>query len=188
MKSRLVAFALPLLSLASAATAQDIPDSCEEQIPRSLANALERAFPGFRKPLEYDNAPEDIAYSKSHGGRGCLGVATGDFTGEGKKDYIIGMTAKKGGGGLAVIVRPRKGGWSFQEIASWGKHRRVSQYVDVVPPGKYDRVESAAGALAKDERASLTCAHSGVQIGTIEATGVVYCFVDGQWLHVVVSN
>jgi len=188
MRMRRVPIAFALLSLASAATAQNISDSCEMQIPRSLANALERAFPGFREPLEYDNAPEDIAANKFHDGFGCLGVATGDFTGEGKKDYVIGMTAVKGGGGLAVIVLPKKGGWQFRKIQIWGKHRRVSQYVDVVPPGRYARGESATGPLEKDERTSLTCANSGVKIGTVEATASIYCFVEGSLLHVLVSD
>jgi len=178
--------ALSLVSLTSAGAELNTSDSCEEQVPRSLANALERAFPGFREPLEYDNAAEDIAASESRGGLRCLGVATGDFTGEGKKDYVIGMTAVKGGGGLAVIVLPRKGGWSFRKIQTWAEHRRVSQYVDVVPPGKYARDDTRR--LAKDERASLTCANSGVKIGTVGAGGSVYCLVDGQWLHVPVAD
>ena len=177
-----------LLFIAGSDFAQNHSDSCEAQMPRSLVNTLERTFPGFRVPLEYDNAPEDIAYNKSHGGTGCLGVGTADFTGEGKKDYVIGMTAVNGGGGLAVIALPKKGGWQLRSIQSWREHQRASGYVAVVPPGKYDKTKSGAAQSGRDARESLTCSNPGIQIGTIEATGTVYCFVQGKLLHMLVSD
>src|SRR5690348_6393320 len=77
------------------ASAQPHGDACQAQIPRTLSNALAPAFPGYRTPLEYGHAAEAIKYSESRGGIGCLGVAAVDFIGDGKKDYLIGLTAVK---------------------------------------------------------------------------------------------
>jgi len=138
--------------------------------------------------LEYDNAPEDIKYSQSHGGNGCLGVATADFTGEGKKDYLIGLTARKGSKGLAVIAMPRKGGWNFRRISSWTEDARYRQYVDVVKPGRHDRAKAMTAPLAPGEKQSMECTNWGALVGAVEATGIVYCYDQGRWSHVWVSQ
>lgn len=177
-----------LVLLGARANAQPRPDSCQAQIPRSLANALSAAFPGYRTPLETDNAPEDIQYSQVHGGNGCLGVATADLTGEGKKDYLLGLSALRGSGGLVVIALPRKGGWRFQRIRSWVEDARYRQYVEVVEPGRFDRTKARNTPLGLGERQSLDCPHWAARVGAIESTAIVYCFKDGQWLHVWVSD
>src|SRR5690349_21051116 len=94
--------ALAVLSIS--ANAQPRGDACQAQIPRSLSRALAAAFPGYRTPLEYDNAPEDMRANLSQGGTGCLGVAIGDFTGDNKKEYLIGLTSVKGVKGMVVIA------------------------------------------------------------------------------------
>ena len=180
----MVLLALPAVG----AWAQPRPDSCQAQIPRSLADALAAAFPGYRTPLETDNAPEDIQYSQAHGGSGCLGVANADFTGEGKKDYLLGLTALKGGRGMAVVALPRRGGWRFQPVRSGVEDSRVRQYVDVTQPGPHERAPSLTAPLATSERRSLDCPHWGARVGSVEGGGIVYCYVGGQWLHVRVSG
>jgi hypothetical protein len=180
--------AILLIASCLCANAQPRGDACQAQIPRTLSNALAAAFPGYRTPLEYDNAPEDIQYSQSHGGNGCLGVATADFTGEGKKDYLIGLTAMKGSKGIAVIAMPRKGGWNFQRIASGTEDARFRLYVDVVEPGRHDRAKSVTAPLGPGEKQSMECANWGAMVGTVEATGIVYCYDHGRWSHVWVSD
>ena len=163
-------------------------DACEPLIPRSLADALARAFPGYRTPFEYDNAPEDIRDDRSRGGTGCLGVGTADFTGDGKKDYVIGLTSFKGNAGLAVVALPEKGGWRFERLQGWGEHARSSGYVTVVRPGRYEATPSSARRLQPGARQSVDCPHWGARIGTVEASGTVYCYLNGRWLHVPVSD
>jgi hypothetical protein len=170
------------------ANAQPHGDRCQAQIPRSLANALAAAFPGYRTPLEYDNAPEDIKRHQSQGGTGCLGVATADFTGDGKKDYLIGLAAVKGSKGLAVIALPRKGGWNFKRITSGSEDARYQQYVEAVEPGRYVRTKAATAALAPGEKQSIDCPNWGALAGSVGATGIVYCYDRGQWWHVRVSD
>lgn len=174
----------------SCVSAQPRGDTCQAQIPGTLSNALAAAFPGYRTPLEYDNAPEDIKAHQSHGGNGCLGVATADFTGEGKKDYVIGLSARKGSKGLAVIALPKKGGWwNLQRITSGTEDARFRQYVDVIKPGRHDRAKAATTPLGPGEKQSIECANWAALVGSVEeATAIVYCYDHGQWSHVRVSG
>ena len=183
-----IATAVVLVLLGAGAEAQLRPDSCRAQIPRSLADALARTFRGYRAPLETDNAPEDINHSQEHGGTGCLGVRIADFTGEGKREYLVGLTALKGSSGLAVIAFPKKGGWRFQKIQSWSEGARFRQYVDAVPPGKYDRKAAQTAPLGPGETTSMNCPNWGALVGTVEATAIVYCYVGGRWMHVWTSS
>ena len=183
-----IAAAVFFVFLNACANAQPQSDSCQAQIPRSLADALTAAFPGYRTPLETDNAPEDIKYNLAHGGTGCLGVGIADFTGEGKKDYLIGLTALKGSSGLAVVALPKKGGWVFQTLHSGAEDARYRQYVDVAAPGRYDRTRAEAAPLGPGEKKSMDCPNSGALVGTLETTGIVYCYSGGRWFHVRVSR
>jgi hypothetical protein len=170
------------------ANAQLQGDACQAQIPRSLSTALARAFPGYRTPLEYDNLPEDIKRQPTYGRTRCLGVATADFTGEGKKDYLIGLTAVKGSNGLAVIAFPKKGGWYFRKITSGTEDARYQQYVDVVEPGRHERAKAATAPLAPGEKQSMDCPNWGALVGAVGSTGIVYCYDRGLWSHVRLSK
>jgi hypothetical protein len=184
---RLVAVLL-ILGLSFCARAAQEIDSCQAQIPNSLSNAVETSFPGYRTPLETDNSPEDVEYNRSHGGTGCLGVAIADLNGEHKNDFLLGLSAKKDGSGLAVIAIPTSMGWSFHKIRSWSEKERALQYVKAVKPGKYDRAEALDSHLGKDERDSMQCPHWGALVGARDSTGIVYCHIDGSWSYVWVSD
>ncbi|HEY4037397.1 MAG TPA: hypothetical protein VGM15_01130 [Burkholderiaceae bacterium] len=175
-----------LLSLSAGAQLRG--DACQAQIPRSLSRALAGAFHGYRAPLEYDNAPEDMKADLSQGGTGCLGVAIADFTGDGKKDYLIGLTSVKGVKGMVVIALPKKGGWNFETITSWAEDARYRQYVRAVKPGRYKRAKDLTAPLAPGEKQSMDCSNSGALVGAVQQTGIVYCYDHGRWSHVWVTD
>jgi len=125
---------------------------------------------------------------KSHGGTGCLGVGIADFTGDGKKDYVIGLTSVKGGKGLVVIALPKKGGWNFQKIISGAEDARYRQYVEAVKPGRYERPPELTAPLAPGEKASMDCENWGALVGAVQQTGIVYCYDHGKWSHGWVSG
>jgi hypothetical protein len=183
------AAAFLLIVVGTCAQAAQRADSCQAQIPKTLATAVAAAFAGYRTPLETDNLPEDIEYNRAHGGTGCLGVAVADFNGDHAKDYLLGLTAVEGDSGLAVIALSSKSGWRFHKIRSWVEDVRNRQYVAAVKPGKHDRTEALDGPpLDTGERVSMRCPRWGALVGATESTGVVYCYMDGQWPHVVVSD
>jgi hypothetical protein len=178
-----------LLLVAVGASAQGThTDACQAQIPSDLAAAVAASFPGYRTPFETDNLPEDVEYSRTHGGNGCLGVAVADFNGDRRKDFLLGLTALKGESGLGVVALATKSGWRFQEIRTWAEDARIRQYVEAVKPGKYDRTEALEGPLDIGERDSLQCSHWGALVGRTESTGIVYCYVGGQLAYVWVSD
>jgi hypothetical protein len=179
---------MAMLFLGASAHAQTHPDSCQALLPRSLSDSLARAFPGYRTPLETDNAPDDIQRSLDHGGTACLGVGIADFTGDGKKDYLVGLTAEKGSAGLAVIALPVKGGWRFRRIRSGAEAARFRQYVTAVEPGRYERSKGLGLALEPGERQSIDCLNWGAKAGAVEAAGFVTCYEDGRWLYVRAFN
>ena len=187
MNSMRIIIVITLLLGTSCAYAASQTDSCSAQIPPQLAAKISSAFPGYRTPLERDNLPEDIEYDRKAGGTGCLGVATADFDGDGIKDFLLALTPLKGVTPIAVVALTRTDNWSFFTIRSWVENR-VRLYTRAVPPGHYERSEALDGPVAEGERESLQCSHSGAEVGATESTGIVYCYVNGTWLYVWVSD
>lgn len=177
-----------LMVLASSAQAAPHVDACLAQLPKTLIAAIPTNFPGYRAPHETDNLPEDVKFNKAHGGKGCLGVAIADFDGDGKKDYLLGVTAVTSQSGLAVIALARTKGWQFHQIKSWTEDVRFRQYVAALKPGTHTRTESLDTPLAEGELESMRCRHSGALVGMTESTGIVYCYMNARWPYVWVSD
>jgi hypothetical protein len=157
------------LALAAAgAPARAHADACQGLVPEALARQLARHYPGLRTPLEYDNAPADIEAAQARGGSACLGVLVADLGGEGKNDIVVGLTARKGNGGLALVARPQRGGWRLQELETWPEHSRASKAIGAIAPGRYGTLE---------------CPSGGLRIETIGAGATLYCLAQGQWRH-----
>ena len=183
-----LSIALCFVFFAAQAGAGPRTDSCSKSVPQSLASAAKLAFPGYRMPREIDNLPEDIKYNRRHGGSGCLGVAAADLNGDSRRDYVLGLAAKTGAEGLAVIALSDKEGWKFQKIRSWTEDTRARMYVSTVKPGKHERTASRDGPLEVGERESIQCPRRGALVGATESTGIVYCYINNQWPYVWVSN
>jgi len=178
---------LSLLLAGACSYAGAAEDACRAQIPASLASVLESKFAGSRLPLVSDNLEYNINYNKSHGGTGCLGVAEGDFDGNGTKDVVVGLTPKTGGAPVVVVALAVDGGWKLHPIKSWVDHRS-RLYVGAVPPGRVKRTPAADGPLESGERKSMTCGNDGVVVGATESTAIVYCFLRGKWFYVWASD
>lgn len=182
MNLRLLIFILALIPMTATAR-----DACASLLPQSLAAELQARFPGYRLP-ESDNLPEDVKYAREHGGNACLGVGTGDFDGDGAKDYLIGLTSADGEGALVAVAFSRKSGWEFSQlfVSTSGRSRL---YVEVDPPGTYERFGDAdAISLEKGEVARIKCLHNVAVFGATESSGVAYCFQAQHWKHVWISD
>jgi len=153
-------------------------DACAAQIPRSLKVAIAKSYPKFRLPVATDNMPEDIDWSLKNGGKGCLGVAKADFDGDGKTDFVLGLTALDGSGGTVVVALARGSGWKVETLRAWPQYRD-RLYVGTDKPGEYERTEALDGPLEPGERERLKCKHSAVVFGATESTGVAYCLNNG---------
>ncbi len=174
-----------LAMLACGAQATDAGDACRAALPDTLAAAVVREYPEFRAPLVTDNDPADVAENLHRGGTGCLGLASADLDGDGVLDQVLALTPLAGLQPLAVIALARAGQWVFRVIDS-EVGMRVRLFVDVVPPGRYDRSESLGPPRGAGEPRQVTCPLSGAIVGAVRATGIVYCLVRGNWRRVVV--
>jgi hypothetical protein len=179
-----------LAAMALSATARGAPvaridDACRAALPDTLAAAIARQYPAYRAPLVTDNDPADVAENVRRGRSGCLGLASADIDGDGVADFVLGLTPLAGVQPLAVVALARGGQWVFHVIDSQvGTRARL--FVDVVPPGRYDRAESLGPPHMADDERRLTCPWSGAIVGATRATAIVYCVVRGNWRRAVV--
>ncbi len=149
--------------------------------------ALGKAFPKFRPPLATDNLAEDMEWDLKEGRKGCLGVATSDFDGDGTKDFLLGLTALKGSGALIVVALARGENWKLETLNEWPEGR-IRLYVAADKPGVYRRTKALDGPLELGEIDPLTCSHSAAIFGATESSGVAYCYNNRIWQHVWISD
>ncbi len=178
---------LYLVLLALAPMVSQAQDACESAVPAALKAEVLKRFGGYRLPRETDNLPEDIQYAREHSESPCLGVASADFDGDGKPDYVLGLSALDGPGALIVVALSRGSRWEFHKLDVW-KDSRLRLYVAADPPGHYDDVGDSDGPLEKGQVEHLDCVHSVAVFGLTESSGVAYCFTNSGWKHVWISD
>jgi hypothetical protein len=164
-------------------------DACAAQIPESLKAAVSNSYPKSRLPAVTDNRLEDLEWRRrlEDGREICLGVAKADFDGDGKADFVLGLTALDGSGGVVIVALARGPGWKIATLRTWPQDRD-RLYVGTGNSGEYERSKSLIGPLEPEEREQLKCRHSAVVFGTIDSTGVAYCLNNGVWEHSWVSD
>jgi hypothetical protein len=164
------------------------PDACAPLIPVSLVSAIEKQYGAYRLPRESDNTPEDLAFVIPERGHGCLGVASGDFDGDGTADVALLLEARTGKHGLVLAALARKKGWRLGVVDEYeGRIRGL--YLDRAPPGRY--VETEAGDGSEDvpnALPSFVSAHDGLFVGLLESPARAYFRVRGRWRYVQVSD
>jgi hypothetical protein len=144
--------------LASPIQASPPSDSCLALIPASVQKALATQLSAYRLPVQTDNLPADISYSRQHGGSGCLGLATGDFHGRTNRDYALLVTSRTADDTVLVVATLARGSWRVERLRNWGAGR-VRLYVEAVPEGTHVRTES------HDEDVNATRANAGFMSG-----------------------
>jgi hypothetical protein len=183
----LVLAAVVVVASACDADAQSAPDACRVQIPESITRLMTQKFPQYRLPLVTDSSPDNIQFNIADGGSGCLFVTGGDFNGDKRKDFVVGLIPKTGHVPVVAVGLSQGSSWTLSTVIS-----RVdipaSLYVTRVPPGSFKRSEALNSRLERDERRSLRCRNDAVIVGATESTGIVYCYINNRWLYVWVSD
>jgi hypothetical protein len=162
-------------------------DACDKLISSSLKGALAKTFPDFRTPLATDNQEKDIEWYLREGKSGCLGVASGDFDGDGKNDFLLGLTALRGSGALVVVALARRTGWEFKTLGRLPEER-FRLYVETGKAGVYRRSEALDGPLRPGEMEVMSCPSSAAIFGILESSGVAHCYVRRKWKHAWISD
>ncbi len=180
----LLGFGLP--TARGAAAAGSAADGCSRQLPAALVAALQAEYAGFRAPLVTDNVADDVSANRRSGGDGCLGVATGDFDGDGRKDFVVALTGSDGDSTIIVVAFRRGAKWLLKPLLREGGRKRL--YVAAARAGEYEHTQAYDPDLKSGDLPRMSCRHAGFMTGAVEATAVVYCLVSGQWHHTAVSD
>jgi len=163
-------------------------DPCSVRISQSLRDQVLLKWPGSQLPRETDNLPSDITYNKENGGNGCLGMAEGDFDGDGRMDlaFLLGVPAKRHT--LLIAALGEEAGWRFECLRSW-ETERSSLYVAVAPPGRYTRFLGFDEAIQEPGEVEAYRSESqGIISGVVESSGIYYFRTESGWVHVWVSD
>jgi hypothetical protein len=91
---------------------------------------------GLELPSEADNLAEDIANDRKHGGTGCLGVARGDFDGDGKRDIAL-VTTDSHGEVVLVAALARRRTWKVEIVDYSHYGGREFVVISPAPPDFY---------------------------------------------------
>jgi len=142
-----------------------------------------------------DNLPEDIDYNSHHGGNGCLGVAEGDYDGDGQSDRALILTSRehlRGSAGhriLVVVGFAEAGGWQLSVLRDIDYANRNRLYVATAPQGDYRRTEALSDPPNEPgEVEEVSLQHAGVISGVTESSEVIYAWTGGCWEHVWISD
>ncbi|RIX39769.1 MAG: hypothetical protein D3M94_22380 [Rhodocyclales bacterium GT-UBC] len=193
MRAARVVFAAWLLFGGAACAAE--ADPCRGAVPPALAEALRQRFPGFRVPARSDESrdiPPNVASSlRKAGANGCLSIASGDFDGDGLRDFAILLareTLSTDAKPVRLAVALRRGeGWSLDELPTWCSSIGWC-HVAAVGPGTYKRTTSMDAPLEPAERKVVTLKHQGIASGAPEATEVLYGREQGSWVYLWLSQ
>jgi hypothetical protein len=175
-----------LAIILSALSGQEARDACATDLPQAVKSAAARLFPGYRLPKQSDNLDEDIKFNLEHGGDGCLGVASGDFNGDGKKDFAF-LVAGKSKVWLAVAMS-RGESWLLEKVWFAGDTGdRIRLYVDTAAPGKFDDL-GLSESLEPGQVETFTSDNEVIVTGTTESTGIAFMRTPKGWVHVWISD
>jgi len=164
-------------------------DNCMSQIKPELRNLLLKKFPGFRLPIGTDNLEEDIQINIKEGGNGCLGIAKGDFNGDGRIDFAIALTQDSGPGWIVIAALKQSKGWSIEVIVR-NPEGRNRLYLETIKPGKYANMypKSSDVEYRKGEMENFTARYPGIIVGRTEAASVAYFRSKQGWVSLQLSD
>jgi hypothetical protein len=176
-----------LLILATLLAVKAPTDRCRPLIERSLAKAQVVSYPDYRLPRSSDQPEYNVSYNRKHGGTGCLGVASGDFDGDGRGDVALLLPAKARSEVLVVVALRRGSTWVLEALRKW-EGSAASYYVEALPPGRYESLFWGEATPESGEVEALQSSNDGVATGQLESTQLSYFRSDGAWTFAWTSD
>jgi len=181
------------VALASLLTQASTPDACRDRVPATLHAAIARSHPGSRLVRESDYDAEDIASERQyHNGSACLGVASADVNGDGRKDFAFLIAANERDTLFVAALATAEGRWKLSTLTKLTGTPR-GYFVNRLDAGKY--VDLFVGDDAPDEWRPepgrvrrYTSRTAGFITGGIESSGIAFFFNGTRWVHVWLSD
>ena len=177
-------FIAAILAASTLSGSAEAADRCAPLVPPSLAKQIATTYPGHRLPRGNDQDTYNVRYNLKRGGSGCLGVATGDFDGDKRRDVALLLTAKHKPEGLLVVALRRGTLWLLELVETVEDPIRT-QYVGTVKPGEYGPGPFWGESPPRpNEMEVIKSSTEGVVTGTLESTGLYYFRLSGKWRFV----
>lgn len=176
------------LALAATAGSAEAKDRCRPLVPSGLASQIATTYPKHRLPRGDDQDAYNVRYNLKQGGSGCLGVATGDFDGDKRRDFALLLTARGKTEGLLVVALRRETRWLL-ELIETVEDPISSHYVGTVEPGEYGPGPFWGESPPRpNEMEVIKSSTEGVVTGMLESTALYYFRVNGRWRFVWISD
>ena len=181
-------FIAAILAAASLSASAEAVDRCRPLVPPGLAKQIATTYPDHRLPRGDDQDVYNVRYNMKQGGSGCLGVATGDFDGDKRRDVAILLTAKGKPEGLLVVALRRETRWLLELVEAL-EDPISSQYVGTVEPGEYGPGPFWGESPPRpNELEVIKSPAEGVVTGMLESTALYYFRLNGKWRFVWISD
>ena len=155
-------------------------------LPKDLQLLVARRISGYRSPKQSDDLTEDVVVHVADRGNGCLGIATGDFDGDGRKGLVFLVTSDEDV--RLVVAFRRTDDWRVDKVWQAGNAScRMRLYVDAAPPGRYDDT----GMARKPEPGQINTFTSKADVvvtGATESTAIAFWKGRKGWVHARLSD
>jgi hypothetical protein len=150
---------------------------------------LSRIYPQYRLPRSDDQDGFNVKAQIARGGTGCLGIAEGDFDGDGRRDMALLLARRDGRRTRFVVALRGEHAWQL-ELIETSIESIGTQYVNVVPPGTYASgfYGGKYGAPDPSQRKRVRSPTEGVSTGTLESSAVFYFRLNEQWVWLWMSD
>ncbi len=183
-------FVFPVLtSLAMLQTASSGArhDPCSELLPKNVHSAITRSYPGYRLVRESDYDAETIASERQyHDGSPCLGVASADVNGDGRKDVAFLLASKRGKTLVVAALTTGNRDWKFWTLDRFSGTPR-GYFVNTLDAGRYvDMYDESGPEPRRLQR--YTSRRSGFCAGSIEASEIAYFYTGRRWVHLWLTD
>src|SRR5882762_5032868 len=115
-------------------------DACANKLPSTLIDQLKTRFPHHRVPVSSDNEPWAVSSDRRSGGDGCLGIAKGDFDGDGTIDFAVLLSPSGDTTSPLIVAIGDSQTYRLDSLDVSTGPRRI-YYVSALVPGRYQRTE-----------------------------------------------
>lgn len=175
----LAAFLLPMVGPCLAQESK-VSDDCAKAIPAELAMQLGKRYRNWKVADITDLTQEDrIVWQKTHPNV-CPGVASGDFDGSKREQFMVLLNtrSKPASSQLIFVGAKSGGGYAFERVSLWPLY--WSSAIHRLPPGQY------SDSYEREKKFNLKTDVIALGVSGDKASG--YFFYNGELRSIFLSD